>query len=466
MIVRRFFEERLAQASYLIGCERTGHAIVVDPNVDLGQYIEAAKDAGLSIAHVTETHIHADFLSGARALAARTGAELNLSREGGSETGYALPGDSDVRWIGEGSSIEAGTVRLDVLHTPGHTPEHLTFLVVDLANGSSPLAALTGDFVFVGDVGRPDLLERVANARGSFERGARDLHASIARFLKLPDYVQIWPGHGAGSACGRQLSAVPSSSLGYERLYNWAMQPQSVDAFVAEIIQGQPDVPSYFGEMKRRNRIGGGHGLETEPPQMPAAEVERVIESGALVVDIRSPRRFAAEHRRGSVNVPLQRGFTTWAGSVLPYDKDIFIIGGSDAAQRDAFRELQLIGYDRVAGFFGTDALREVEGGPAGAATRRIGVDDLNRLRQAGDALLLDVRGTGEWEAGHIPGARHVPLSDLHEIAPTLPRDRPVIVHCESGARSSIAASVLEREGVPDVLDFHEGYSAWAKAAE
>jgi hydroxyacylglutathione hydrolase len=233
MLIKRFYDDKLAQASYLVGCAATGEALVVDPNRDVEQFVEAAEREGMRITHITETHIHADFVSGARELAERTGGTLYLSAEGGDQWQYEFAGDADAVLLKDGDSFRVGNVQIDVLHTPGHTPEHLSFVVTDTAGADRPMGVFTGDFIFVGDVGRPDLLERAAKYAGTMEEGARVLYGSLQKFkTALPDYVQLWPGHGAGSACGKALGAVPQTTLGYEKLFNWGLAAGTEDEFV------------------------------------------------------------------------------------------------------------------------------------------------------------------------------------------------------------------------------------------
>src|SRR5687768_9044585 len=257
MFLQRFYDDQLAQASYLLGCAATGEALVIDPSRDVAQYVETAKREGLRVTHVTETHIHADFVSGARELAAATGAQLLLSAEGGAEWQYAYAAGDGATLLRDGDVIRVGNVRVEAMHTPGHTPEHLSFVVTDTAGADRPMGVFTGDFVFVGDVGRPDLLERAAGYEGTMVEGARVLFRSLRRFKeRLPDFVQIWPGHGAGSACGKALGAVPQSTLGYERLFNWGLAAEDEGEFVRAVLAGQPEPPKYFAEMKRINREG------------------------------------------------------------------------------------------------------------------------------------------------------------------------------------------------------------------
>ncbi|HEY9516883.1 MAG TPA: MBL fold metallo-hydrolase, partial [Gemmatimonadaceae bacterium] len=244
MFLRRFYDESLAQASYMIGCTAEGAALVVDPNRDVEQYLVAAAAEGVRLTHVTETHIHADFVSGSLQLARESGARLLLSNEGDEAWKYAFAAREGAELLRDGASFEIGAVRVDVVHTPGHTPEHITFLVTDTAVGDQPMGALTGDFIFVGDVGRPDLLERAANIAGTMEAGARELFRSLRRFAAFPDYLQLWPGHGAGSACGRALGAMPQTTLGYEKLFNWAFAVEDEDEFVRLVLAGQPHPPA------------------------------------------------------------------------------------------------------------------------------------------------------------------------------------------------------------------------------
>jgi hydroxyacylglutathione hydrolase len=246
MLVRRFYDIKLAQASYLIGAMDSGDAVVIDANRNIAQYLVAAAEEGVRITHVTETHIHADYLSGSRELAAEAGATLLLSDEGGPDWRYAFAQESSAVLLKDGATFDVGSVRIEVMHTPGHTPEHLTFLVTDTQAATEPLAAVTGDFIFVGDVGRPDLLERAAKVAGTMDAAARTLYRSLQRFKKLPDFIQLWPGHGAGSACGKALGAVPQTTLGYERRFNWAFKVDDEQAFVNQVLAGQPDPPRYF----------------------------------------------------------------------------------------------------------------------------------------------------------------------------------------------------------------------------
>ena len=326
MLFRRFYDENLAQASYMIACEKTREAIVVDPNSDVAQYTRAAGADRVRIAHVTETHIHADFVSGAHALAEAAGAALHLSGEGGREWGYTDAALKRAKVLRDGSHIDVGPIRMRVAHTPGHTPEHLTFFVSDLERGEDPVGALTGDFVFVGDVGRPDLLELAAGAKGTMDNAARELFKSLGKISDEPDHLQIWPGHGAGSACGKSLGSMPQSTLGYEKLFNWAFGDMSEKEFVARVLEDQPVPPRYFAVMKRVNRSGPERTTSPQPNYVGLGELESAIDGGATVIDTRPAAKFAAGHVPGTLNIPLGKSFLNWSGALVPEDRDFYII--------------------------------------------------------------------------------------------------------------------------------------------
>ena len=357
MIFKRFFDPRLAQSSYLLGCSSTREALIVDPNRDIDRYLEAAAQDGLRVAHVTETHIHADFVSGARELAQRAGARLYLSAAGGPDWQYRYAAEARATPMNDGDRITVGRIEVRALHLPGHTPEHLVFLITDTEVAGEPMGALTGDFLFVGDVGRPDLLERAVGTRGTMETSARQLYHSLQRFREFSDYLQIWPGHGAGSACGKSLSAVPQSTLGYEKRFNWAFGVQNENDFVRAVLAGQPDPPRYFAQMKRMN-LEGPRLLGQLPPTPRLAEdsLMSVLQSGGTVVDTRNPDEYGRGAIPGTINIPNTRAFPTWAGSLLPYDRELYLIVPEpvDGTVEDLVRSLAGIGMDRVAGYFGS----------------------------------------------------------------------------------------------------------------
>jgi hydroxyacylglutathione hydrolase len=456
MFVKRFFESSIAQASYMIGCQRSGEAVVIDANRDVDQYLAAAEQEGLRIAYVTETHIHADYVSGSRELAQRTGASLCLSDEGDADWKYLFPHD---RKLKDGDRITIGNVTLDVRHTPGHTPEHLTFLVTDGAAADRPIAAVTGDFVFVGDVGRPDLLERAANIKGTMEKGARVLWRSLQKFAANEDWLQIWPGHGAGSACGKGISAIPSSTLGYERRFNWAFQIKTEDEFVAGVLAGQPEPPLYFATMKKVNKegpaiLGGFHA----PTRLDAAHLPELLARGVLVIDTRPANEYAAGHLAGTINIPLNAAFVSRAGWLIRASEFYLIVDAATAAARleEVARSLAMIGIDRISGYFDAAAVQ---------GYRTIAQIDVAALaKRAPSVTIVDVRGATEWAEGHIPGALHIPLGYLEDRAAEIPTGRPIVLQCQSGARSAVAASLLERQGFANVINLSGGITAWAAA--
>ena len=454
MFVSRIYDTKLAQASYLVGCQHTGDALVIDPNRDIAQYERAAAAERLRITHVTETHIHADFMSGARELAQKTGAKLLLSGEGGQDWQYAFASSSNATLLRDGDSFMVGRVRFDVLHTPGHTPEHLTFVLTDIPAAPHPVIAFTGDFVFVGDVGRPDLLEKAAKVANTMEAGARELWRSITRFRKLADHIQVWPGHGAGSACGKALGAVPSSTVGYEKLVNWGVSAPDEATFVRGVLEGQPEPPAYFARMKRLNRDGPpAIGELPGPHAMSAGDLARHREEGTVLVDLRKARDFARAHVPGSISVPLTRSFTTYAGSMVPYDQPLAFIAQDDggAGVAEAARDLALIGFAPTGAFAAPSILAAAPGLASAPALEPAAV--IARLGANGaTARLIDVRNSAERAEARIPSSVHIPFPEVVARIGEFPRNEPVLVHCQTGARSAIAVSVLRRAGI-DAID-------------
>jgi hydroxyacylglutathione hydrolase len=466
MLFRRFYDDNLAQASYMIGCEKTREAILVDPNTDVGLYVRAAGADRLRIAHVTETHIHADFVSGARSLAAITGATLHLSGEGAGSWSYSSDALKKASVLRDGDELRVGRVRFTARHTPGHTPEHMTFLVADIERGDEPVGALTGDFVFVGDVGRPDLLERAAGEKGTMEQSARQLYRSLQEFRAQPDHLQLWPGHGAGSACGKSLGAMPQSTLGYEKLFNWAFADLSEEEFVSRVLTDQPVPPRYFAVMKRVNRAVE-RAQDTPPPSyLGFDELDEALAAKEIVLDCRPGEKFAAGHAPGALSVPLGKSFLNWAGALVPEDRDFYLLteAESDDAVKSMLHDLCKIGLTRVRGVFRSDALQDWKS-RRGALEQipQLDVVSLEKVAGTNDRQVIDVRSPEEWAKGHLPGAIHIPLAALPDRLADLDRDEPVVLHCQGGGRSSIAAAFLQSQGIKNVSNLAGGYDAWTK---
>src|SRR5690625_5035190 len=354
MYFKQFFDEKLAQYAYLIGCQANGEALIIDPMRDIDQYIEAAKKEGLTITAAADTHIHADYISGLREFAER-GVKVYASDEGGRDWRYEwlLNSDYTYQLLKDGDEFNIGNISIRAWHTPGHTPEHLSYLITDGAATNEPMGVVTGDFAFAGDVGRPDLLESAAGQIGNMEPSARTLYRSIEAFRKLPDYLQVWPGHGAGSACGKAMSAVPDSTVGYELRFNKSLEAaSSEDNFVSFILDGQPEPPLYFSRMKRDNRIGQKllNGLP-QPKRLTHDELDGL--SGDLegtVIDTRERDQFAAGHLPGSLLSPLNRQFSSIAGSYITENEKIYLVVEENELKQ-AVTDLIRIGLDNIIGY-------------------------------------------------------------------------------------------------------------------
>jgi hydroxyacylglutathione hydrolase len=467
MFFRQIYEEGLAQASYIVGCPDKEVALVVDPRRDVDVYLRIARENDLKIVGVTETHIHADFLSGARELAAATGATLHLSACGGPEWAYKKAAGIDIHPLRDGDVIDVGTVRVRVLHVPGHTPEHLAFVISEDDSSPGPMIAMTGDFVFVGDVGRPDLLESAIGVAGSAQSGARAMFASLRdKFSELPEFVQIWPGHGAGSACGKALGAVPASTAGYERLTAWwapMMNAGDEAGFIAELLDGQPDAPTYFARMKLLNRDGARIlGSLPAAPRLDATALRAALDAGAVVIDTRESSTFKAGHVAGALSVPDEPTFATRSAWFAQPDASIVLVARPERV--DALvRSLIRVGLDRIAGFVdATDA--SATAGLSMESLKSVGIESAQDRWRSGSALVIDVRSSLEYRHGHIPGAMHVPAGKLLGALDRVPRDRPLMVHCAGGGRSAAAASALMSRGYENVEDVTGGFDAWEAA--
>lgn len=465
MLLRYFYDSKLAHASYLVGCQGTGEAIVIDPGRDIEPYLAAVKAEGLWLAAATETHIHADFVSGARELACSARVRLYLSDEGDANWKYQYASAYPHTLLKDGDTFYVGNIRFEVKHTPGHTPEHIAFLITDTAGANQPMGLFSGDFVFVGDVGRPDLLEKAAGVTGTAEVGAHQMFNSLQRFKTLPDYLQLWPAHGAGSACGKALGAVPSSTVGYEKMFNTALSYTDESTFTRALLDGQPEPPRYFAQMKRLNKVGPPvlRGLP-QPEHLPFNRLDALLAGGALVVDTRPVPAFATGHLPGTVNIPHDNSFTNWAGWLLNYDQPFYLIADSPAVPQ-IVRDLIYIGLDNIGGYFDLsvfDAWRK-----AGDPLQHYEVATPTQIADqvaAGQITLVDVRQADEWQSGHIPNAHHIMLGYLPERLSEIPADKPVVVQCRSGARSAIGASVLQARGLPRVINLLGGIKAWSAA--
>ncbi|KMY55443.1 Zn-dependent hydrolase [Bacillus sp. FJAT-27231] len=462
MFFRSYFDEKLAQYSYMVACQKTGEAIVVDPARDITPYVETAKKEGFQLTAATETHIHADFVSGARQLANDYGVTLYLSNEGDENWKYQYTDNLSVKLVKEGDVFTIGNVEFKVMHTPGHTPESISFVLTDKGGGSTePMGIFTGDFVFVGDVGRPDLLEKAAGVKGTANSGAAQMCESIQKFKQLPDYLVVWPGHGAGSACGKSLGSVPLSTVGYEKANNWALQEMDKDEFQKELLKDQPEPPKYFAVMKKVNKVGPAI-LTNET--IPYAESYKDLESylaqeDTMVIDTRHGSEFAQGHIEGTINLPYTKIFTNWAGWILDYEKKLVVIAEKEQAA-DIKRSLESIGLDNLVAFASLSMVSEA---PELEKYVNIDVDQLKAQYEKDDVYVVDIRQQGEWEAGHIPTAHHHMLGYLEEEAEKLPKDKKIIVHCQSGARSAIGTSLLQAKGFKNIENMASGFAGWKR---
>lgn len=460
MLLKYFYDEALAHASYMVGCQRAKVAVVVDPGRDIQQYLDMAQREDLNLVAVAETHIHADFVSGSRELADRVGAKLYLSDEGPAEWKYLFADQYDHQLLKDGDSFMVGNIRFEVLHTPGHTPESISFLLTDHGGkADKPMGIFTGDFVFVGSIGRPDLLEEAAGIADTAEPGARDLFRSVEKFKQLPDYLQVWPAHGAGSACGKGLGAIPSSTVGYEKRFNPALQFTDEEEFVKYILADQPEAPKYFAVMKQVNKEGPTILGDKQPPQsQPIAELQSALDS-ATVIDLSPSNQFAAAHVPRTLNIPTDM-LAGWAGWVVDYSQPTYLIGKPDQLP-EAIRVLRKIGLDDVRGYFDPSKIREA--GLAAESYESAKPNDLVDRIESGDVALIDVRSDEEWKSGHIAQAEHRFLGRLPEQVSDLPSGKPIVTQCQTGGRSAIAASILQAAGLK-VINMTGGFGQWQAA--
>lgn len=456
MLVRQILDPTLAQYAYLIGCPRTGEAIVFDPERDIDRYYDLAARHKLRIVAAADTHIHADYLSGLREFAER-GVKVYASDEGGADWRYEwLLGSSyPHQLVHHGDQFRVGNIGFTVLHTPGHTPEHVCYSVVDHGSGADePIGVVTGDFVFVGDLGRPDLLEQAAGVVGTMEPGARQLFHSLDILKGLPEHAQIWPAHGAGSACGKSLGDVPMSTVGYERRFNPAVRAATTEnAFVEYILSGQPEPPMYFARMKRDNKLGPAViGTVPTIPHLAADMIGTLANRTDIVVlDTRLRQEFLASHLPKSLLCELDFQFVNIAGSYVEEGVPIYLVIEPDRLD-EAVRNLLRIGLDDIRGYVTPDELAQyLASGGATSEIESITMETLEARRLAGGVRVLDVRGKVDFDVSHIPDALNIAHTRLLARIDELPADLPVIVHCNSGARSAHAVALLERRGYETV---------------
>lgn len=444
MYLNRFFVEGLAHASYLFGAD--GEAAVVDPKRDIEDYLTVAEQEGLKIVAIFNSHPHADFASGFRELAQRTGARIYVSQH--APVHYEHVAGQD------GARVKIGSLEVELLETPGHSPDSLSFLVREK---EQPVAVFTGDLLFVNDVGRPDLRDADEDPSELAGKLYDSLHEKI---LTLPDDVKVYPSHGAGSLCGRAISDAPFSLVGQERKLNWAMQIKERAEFVRQMIANLPDRPAYFSYDVGVN-LEGAEPFSALPPldEMSEGELKHAVKDDAVVVDVRGPGKFGAGHFPGSLNIGLgSPSFSTWTGFMVPGEKAIALVVGSAEEAKKARLELARIGFDNLLGYIKADALTEKQKLP------QTSVQELKASLQNGGPLLLDVRTPTEWKNGHIESARHIPLSSFGKQLPDLPNDRPIAIICGSGYRSSIATSLLQARG-HRVENVAGGMAAFAEAS-
>ncbi|RMF86971.1 MAG: MBL fold metallo-hydrolase [Nitrospinota bacterium] len=462
MLLERFEDRGLAHYSYAVACPAAGKMAVIDPRRDVDIYLEFARDRNLEIVYVLETHIHADYASGAWELAHRSGAELWLSAY---DTGEIYEVTFPHHELGEGDELVIGSLRIQPLHTPGHTPEHLSFLLYDTTRSAEiPLLMFSGDFLFVGSLGRPDLLGEEAK-----HELAVQLYTSVREKLEgLPDGLEIYPAHGAGSMCGAGMSSRPTSTLGFERMTNPYLQKDlSCEAFVEKILSTVPPFPPYYRRMKELN--AQGPALLNGLPGREALEVSRfrqLVEDGHTVIDLRDQLSFGAGHIPGALGIGAGTDLSTWAAWVVPYDTPLLLVSPDVTTVEAAVRALVRVGLDQIAGYLDGGIESWIRAGYSLQATPQISPPDLYRRLQQGEAIcVLDVRSDAEWHSGHIPGALHIMGGELmHRLSEIPAGSTPLAVVCASGYRSTVAVSVLERAGVHPLLHVTGGMNAWRQA--
>lgn len=445
MYFKQFYDQKLSQTSYMVACQKTKEAIIIDPKRVLDEYAETANAEGFKITQATETHIHADFASGLRDASIKFGATLYVSDEGDKNWKYQNVPDDTV-FLKEGDVINVGNVELKVIHTPGHTPESISFVLTDLGGGSTePMGIFTGDFMFVGDIGRPDLLEEAANMKGTTEEGANSMFSSLQKMADYPDFMQVWPGHGAGSACGKSLGAVPLSTLGYERQNNWVFKYDDKEAFITELTSDQPEPPNYFAHMKKVNKEG--------LPEFNVKEVEVATPETlpGQVFDLRSKEIFKQGFMKGSINVTYNEKFLQFAGWYVNYNEPMTVIANPEDSQ-SIQEDLASIGFDNLQLIVPADQADKYFNDSYENISPEILVQNIDGIN------ILDVRSSSEYNAGKLESAANIHFGKLQNAEIPFSKEDKIYVHCQSGVRSAIAMSVLKARGFDDLINVERGY--------
>ncbi|MFA5573453.1 MAG: MBL fold metallo-hydrolase [Brumimicrobium sp.] len=461
MFFKHVYDETLAQGSYVIGCQATGEAIVIDAQRDIDVYLEIAKKNNLTIKYITETHIHADYLCGSRELATVTGAEMYLSDEGGEGWLYEFAH----KGLKDGDVIKVGNLTLDVMHTPGHTPESISFILTDHPASSQPVMAFTGDFVFVGDIGRPDLLEEAAGIVGTKRIGAEQMYDSIQRFAKLPDHIQVWPAHGAGSACGKSLGAVPSSTIGYEKISNWAFQYKNdKEGFIDYLLMDQPEPPRYFAMMKYLNKVD--RPLRVQVPQIPQLTTNQFLtafNNGLKVIDTREKEDYLQLHIPNTINITGNKSFSTWCGWHLDYQEQFVLICKTEKIE-ELTRKLMRVGLDtNMYGFITESQMIEVSSELGFISADIVTAEEVKDKLNNNNTQILDVRNDVEFKSGHIANATHVFVGNLLKNLDKISKSKEVIIYCHSGQRAANAYSILAKAGFNNLKVFVGGSAQWSE---
>lgn len=457
MLLKHFYNPDLAHSSYFVACPAAGEAVVIDPSRDVEPYLEFAQSRGLRIVGAVETHIHADYASGGHELAHAVSGTMFVSSYG-DDYGYELETASNVqvRYLAEGDEIKLGSVRLTALHTPGHTPEHLCFLLT-AGDQSQPFALFSGDCLFAGDMGRPDLLEAAVGVAESKEAGARGQFANMQRLKQMPDHLLVLPGHGAGSACGKALGDVPATTLGYEKLTNPAFQFDDETVFVEWLLKDQPEVPTYFKQMKRINQQGVDLLETLNYPRPIVYDSEITIAASALLIDTRPRDVFSTAHIPGSINASMDAsGFVSWLGWLVDYERPTYVVVGENRLA-EVVRKLRSIGIDQVGGYVRPETAMRYR-----AFTPQL-QPQAAAQEQAKGALILDVRSPSERADSYIPDSLHIPMGQVESRLDELPRNRDIITQCGSGARSQVIATLLQKHNFSQIANLDGGIDGWKR---